>query len=235
MIYFITGNPDIAPIKIGYTRGQESLRNRVAQIQTGHPWKLFVIHTLNGKLSMERMLHNELNAHRLEGEWFDKNPVTTKFIENIKVYGIKAALEIGAENLDPAVELFKHTFSGYIMLRAGAKATSISRFISLLRSDCLLSKSNALKLIQGEADPKGILESCREMFWASKTSNGLNAQYVCSSALLVYLASVGINRINIGFEAHEVRTIGRRPKAAAPQPNAKFVQASLFQGQRYSL
>lgn len=63
----------VAPTKIGHTGDLDS---RLRSIQTGHPYKLKIIATLNsgqwlGADALEYKIHTLLAPRRLEGEWFD--------------------------------------------------------------------------------------------------------------------------------------------------------------------
>ena len=62
------------PIKIGYT-DSESAQGRLKGIQTGNPFRLTVVHEMEGDLSDERDLHSILDTYRLTGEWFDSTKI----------------------------------------------------------------------------------------------------------------------------------------------------------------
>src|SRR5262245_32694325 len=66
-IYFARVGQD-GPIKIGFTAG--SVAERVADLQCGCPWPLTIMHEMPGDLFVEAHLHDLLDAHRMEGEWF---------------------------------------------------------------------------------------------------------------------------------------------------------------------
>lgn len=74
MIYFIQGK-DGTPIKVGYTADRERLLRRIASIQTGYPYLLRAVATIDaGPRSLERQIHEILSPDRLSGEWFEANP-----------------------------------------------------------------------------------------------------------------------------------------------------------------
>jgi hypothetical protein len=68
MIYFVQA--DIGgPIKIGHTTSL-SMRNRLADLQCGSPFKLCVLRQERGNTARERELHLRFAHLRLHGEWF---------------------------------------------------------------------------------------------------------------------------------------------------------------------
>lgn len=71
LVYFIASEK---AIKIGYTT--RSPGERLAALQTGSPEPLEVLAVLApASLADERAIHRALAAHRLHGEWFDREPV----------------------------------------------------------------------------------------------------------------------------------------------------------------
>ena len=69
-VYFVGRADNVGPVKIGFTIGDPE--KRVAELQTGHPYPLTVYHAVEGTPRMERKLHAQLKAHRLQGEWFER-------------------------------------------------------------------------------------------------------------------------------------------------------------------
>jgi len=65
-IYFIQAGNNGA-IKIGYA---DNVEKRLKQIQTGNPYKLKLLKTINGNFEIEKNLHKLFYKDRLEGEWF---------------------------------------------------------------------------------------------------------------------------------------------------------------------
>jgi hypothetical protein len=59
--------------KIGYSKSEESLTNRVKSLQTGCPVKIEIIKTIEGSLDDEKQIHNCFNQCRKQGEWFEFN------------------------------------------------------------------------------------------------------------------------------------------------------------------
>lgn len=59
--------------KIGMTRG--NLESRLKSIQTGSPYKIEIIHTIETATpeKLEAELHRRFRGKRLSGEWFDLN------------------------------------------------------------------------------------------------------------------------------------------------------------------
>lgn len=60
-------------VKIGYTAG--SPEARVAALQTGCPWPIWLLGSVASPPAGEVLLHNALADHRLRGEWFDAGAV----------------------------------------------------------------------------------------------------------------------------------------------------------------
>lgn len=70
-IYFARAGQD-GPIKIGFT-GKSPLE-RISELQTGCPWRIHLIGSLDGEMCHEDWLHDRFDANRLEGEWFHATP-----------------------------------------------------------------------------------------------------------------------------------------------------------------
>jgi hypothetical protein len=66
VVYFIQAGND-GPIKIGVTR---SLDIRLPMLQTGSPYLLVVLATINGGHELESAYHRALCHHRMRSEWF---------------------------------------------------------------------------------------------------------------------------------------------------------------------
>lgn len=60
-------------VKIGYTTGSPDAR--VAALQTGCPWPIWLLGSVASPPAGEVLLHNALADHRLRGEWFDASAV----------------------------------------------------------------------------------------------------------------------------------------------------------------
>lgn len=74
-VYFITDNN--GHIKIGKA---DNTVKRLNELQTGNPYKLSIILTvmmpsINDAFSLEQELHQLFKDYRLEGEWFEAEPV----------------------------------------------------------------------------------------------------------------------------------------------------------------
>lgn len=65
---YVIGSQPVDIVKIGYTDG--TAQARLAQLQTGNPALLEVLHSLSGELWLEQELHLVFAPHRLQGEWF---------------------------------------------------------------------------------------------------------------------------------------------------------------------
>lgn len=78
-IYFIQGLPR-GPIKIGSTH---DVKRRVADLQTGHPWKLRILGVCRGDIRLELELHERFAASRLHGEWFSPSRELARTIRKV--------------------------------------------------------------------------------------------------------------------------------------------------------
>jgi hypothetical protein len=76
-VYFVQAG-DGGPIKIGLT---DDVRARMAQLQTGNPFKLKLLGFFIGSVHDERALHTRFARWRLEGEWFVVTPELLHLIE----------------------------------------------------------------------------------------------------------------------------------------------------------
>jgi hypothetical protein len=78
-IYFIRSVQG-GPVKIGIT---DDLPSRLRTLQTAHAYPLTVIYSFRGRKSDEKMIHKALSNYRLNGEWFESEPVL-EYIERHK-------------------------------------------------------------------------------------------------------------------------------------------------------
>jgi len=76
-IYYIQPSNG-GPIKIGYT--SKPVEQRIAELQTGCPDKLVLLHTEQGTLDDEAAIHSKFSKHRVNGEWFRPSPELLKHI-----------------------------------------------------------------------------------------------------------------------------------------------------------
>jgi hypothetical protein len=74
-VYFVAGGPFI---KIGWSMW---MRERIAGLQTGNPYKLELLATMPGSIDTEREMHDRFKDHRVEGEWFKDCQEIRNFIE----------------------------------------------------------------------------------------------------------------------------------------------------------
>lgn len=82
MIYFVAYKGITkSPIKIGYTEDYTRLKTRVASMQTGSPWEIEVLGTMEGGYALERDLHRLFADWRIRGEWFQHSTPLINLIE----------------------------------------------------------------------------------------------------------------------------------------------------------
>lgn len=81
-VYFITGEADDYPIKIGVARND--VEQRLSALQTASPFRLRVIGTISSTnpYGLESLLHGMFDSQRLAGEWFSRSQELLAFIEN---------------------------------------------------------------------------------------------------------------------------------------------------------
>lgn len=70
MIYFLQVKPN-GLVKIGFVKSKEGFNSRKSIIQTGCPYELKVIRTLEGSFEDESILHRFFAAKHIRGEWFE--------------------------------------------------------------------------------------------------------------------------------------------------------------------
>jgi|GEM_PF-3139826 hypothetical protein len=58
--------------KIGWT--SKDPRGRVRALQTGNPYPIHLVGSVEGTLEMEAAAHRRFEDYRMSGEWFDVNP-----------------------------------------------------------------------------------------------------------------------------------------------------------------
>lgn len=78
MIYFIQAGKS-GPIKIGHT--DNSVRERMAQLQTGCPYELNLLWQFIGDLNKEAEIHREFEHENIRGEWFRPSLELLDYIE----------------------------------------------------------------------------------------------------------------------------------------------------------
>ena len=68
MIYLAKGVENY--YKIGYTKSEEYLKNRVKSLQTYCPVEIVIVKTIKGTLDDEKEMHTRFDQYREKGEWF---------------------------------------------------------------------------------------------------------------------------------------------------------------------
>lgn len=97
MIYFIT---DGRYTKIGKADDPEK---RLKELQTGNPFPLTLIKSIDGSFEEESNIHKSLSIYRMNGEWFDFNCFDDEVIEFLLDgecgYAVKRATKWGNKTL----------------------------------------------------------------------------------------------------------------------------------------
>ena len=84
-VYFITGDQDHHPIKIGRTSGLPYYRIR--SIQHMSPVRIKCLGIIKGHIDLELQLHNMFYKSRMYGEWFKRTDELIEYIkDNAKSY-----------------------------------------------------------------------------------------------------------------------------------------------------
>jgi hypothetical protein len=65
--------------KIGFS---DNPKERIQNLQTSYPWKLELISTLDGDISLERFIHNHFKEFNTSGEWFQYNESIKHYFDN---------------------------------------------------------------------------------------------------------------------------------------------------------
>jgi hypothetical protein len=76
-VYFI-GSRAFRPIKVGFS---DRPRERLADLQTAHPFRLNLLASVTGPFSLEGRLHRVFAADRLMGEWFRRTSRLERLIK----------------------------------------------------------------------------------------------------------------------------------------------------------
>lgn len=80
-LYFIGG--DEGPIKIGVSNDPQ---RRLKGLQTGYPYPLQILATIEGGAMLEIEYHERFAEHRLHGEWFAPHPDILAEIERLRTH-----------------------------------------------------------------------------------------------------------------------------------------------------
>lgn len=94
MIYFIDCPPS-QMVKIGYASDEIGCWRRMADFQTGNPFRLQMIGTVVGSLKQERASHRALRLARRSGEWFRRKDAMA-FMRLARRAGVAKAVEATA-------------------------------------------------------------------------------------------------------------------------------------------
>lgn len=109
MIYAITTETTREnSVKIGYT--SRSIDDRIFELQTGSPFKIKILFTIDGTLKQEQEIHRLLklwdslviNKLALEGEWYKKRKI------NIFLEYLKLSYELSIQYLNEAIYAAEH-------------------------------------------------------------------------------------------------------------------------------
>jgi hypothetical protein len=85
-IYFLQAGTD-GPIKIGFT--EVPIKRRIANLQTGCPWKIYKLALKKGKFRDEQAVHQHFEKYELCGEWFLPDPKIFRFIASLSKPGFE--------------------------------------------------------------------------------------------------------------------------------------------------
>lgn len=79
IIYFISGEGEGHPIKIGFCL--TNLEKRRKSLQTGNHVDLITIAHCAGTIRMERVIHKHLKEYCIRNEWFQRSPAVMEAVE----------------------------------------------------------------------------------------------------------------------------------------------------------
>ncbi len=71
-------------VKIGYSA---NWMQRIAELQTGCPFKLSLLYLMHGTRQIEHTIHQQFADLRLHGEWFRGAPTLIHFLERYRAEG----------------------------------------------------------------------------------------------------------------------------------------------------
>lgn len=80
MIYLIA-DVDHHFCKIGFA---QDVQKRLAQLQTGCPWELYIHKSKPGNMALERAIHEEVKAYKIRGEWFTFCPPVVETFKSME-------------------------------------------------------------------------------------------------------------------------------------------------------
>lgn len=83
MIYFVRAIGS-DHVKIGYTKDAASMNRRLKALQTGQPWKLEILRTVDGDMWLESWYHQLFHRERMNGEWFNYCPAMRDAVPDIE-------------------------------------------------------------------------------------------------------------------------------------------------------
>lgn len=90
MVYFVMAVDDPGKfVKIGFT--ESSIESRLAVMQTGCPYRLAVVLTINGDRDLESSLHRRFRKSRHRGEWFRISDDILEFVLEVAGGDIREA------------------------------------------------------------------------------------------------------------------------------------------------
>jgi hypothetical protein len=111
MTIYLIQNLRTKNIKVGYT-DEESAKNRLQQLQTGHCDELVILLTFPGDRRLEQKLHKKLFLYHIRGEWFTSDILKSEELAECleqEVFRIKRQKEKEKPELkgvDKGLELF---------------------------------------------------------------------------------------------------------------------------------
>lgn len=82
---------ELVYVKFGVTT-YENHKARIAQLRTANPLKLkyialVQISSREAAFKLERVIHESLESHRLQGEWFNNHPYTLQIVNALYAFG----------------------------------------------------------------------------------------------------------------------------------------------------
>ncbi len=96
VVYFIQMGEG-GPIKIGRTA--TSVETRIAELQTGNPYKLRAIAAIRAEIMLEQQFHSYFDEYRMEGEWFKPHPEVLAMAQLAAASDLNAILDLFEKRL----------------------------------------------------------------------------------------------------------------------------------------
>lgn len=100
MIYVVQPEPG-GPVKIGYTwvGYVEDVQKRIRSLETGCPWPLKLLATIDGSTALESRLHQRFREYRVHREWFRVEGELAEWLREIAGDKVGPSMPVDTSNV----------------------------------------------------------------------------------------------------------------------------------------